>query len=109
MPIAVTAPPGRLRPLLTGLLVAALLVGTVGLLPGCTRPQSGLPDHGNRLQGSIASIADGDSFTLIDRDGRRVGIRIAGIDAPEKSQPHADTARDHLTQLLARGSIEVVP
>ena len=109
MPTAVTAPHELRRPALAGLLAAIALTGAALLLPGCTRPQSDGTGQGTRLRGSIAAIADGDSFTLVDTDGRRIGVRIAGIDSPEKSQPHADAARDHLAQLLALGSIEILP
>ena len=109
MPTAVTAPPKPRRSLLAALLSAVLLSSVAAFLPGCTRPQSGDTGQGTRLQGSIAAVSDGDSFTLVDADGRRIGIRIAGIDAPEKSQPHADAARDHLARMLALGSIEILP
>ena len=76
---------------------------------GCGRH---VPEHTPRagvLSGRIASIADGDSFTLIADDGRRIGVRLGGIDAPEKGQPHADRARDNLARLLARGALEIEP
>ena len=79
------------------------------LAPGCSR---NLPDHTPRpsvLSGRIGSIADGDSFTLIADDGRRIGVRVGGIDAPEKGQPHADQSRDNLVRLLARGALEIEP
>ena len=86
-----------------------MLAALVLLVPGCSR---NLPDHTPRpsvLSGRIGSIADGDSFTLIADDGRRIGVRIGGIDAPEKGQPHADQSRDNLARLLARGALEIEP
>ncbi|MBP6817648.1 MAG: thermonuclease family protein [Burkholderiaceae bacterium] len=86
-----------------------MLAALVLLAPGCSR---NLPDHTPRpsvLSGRIGSIADGDSFTLIADDGRRIGVRVGGIDAPEKGQPHADQSRDNLVRLLARGALEIEP
>jgi endonuclease YncB( thermonuclease family) len=86
-----------------------MLAALVLLAPGCSR---NAPDHTPRpgvLSGRIGSIADGDSFTLIADDGRRIGVRIGGIDAPEKGQPHADQSRDNLARLLARGALEIEP
>ena len=86
-----------------------MLAALVLLAPGCSR---NVPDHTPRpgvLSGRIGPIADGDSFTLIADDGRRIGVRIGGIDAPEKGQPHADQSRDNLARLLARGGLEIEP
>lgn len=86
-----------------------MLAALVLLAPSCSR---NAPDHTPRpgvLSGRIGSIADGDSFTLIADDGRRIGVRIGGIDAPEKGQPHADQSRDNLARLLARGALEIEP
>ncbi|MFP5406799.1 MAG: thermonuclease family protein [Gammaproteobacteria bacterium] len=55
---------------------------------------------------SIA-ISDGDSFEVRRLDGRRVRIRLAGIDAPEKSQPWANVARDRLGALLRGRTLSV--
>jgi endonuclease YncB( thermonuclease family) len=76
---------------------------------GCSRHA---PDQAPRpgvLTGRIATIADGDSFTMTSQDGRRIGVRIGGIDAPEKGQPFADRSRDNLVRLLGRGTLEVEP
>jgi endonuclease YncB( thermonuclease family) len=53
------------------------------------------------LHGRLIRVQDGDSFLLRGADGARRRIRIAGIDAPEKGQPYAETAGDHLATLLA--------
>jgi endonuclease YncB( thermonuclease family) len=36
--------------------------------------------------GKVLAVSDGDTFT-IESEGRRVRIRICGIDAPERGQP----------------------
>lgn len=93
----------------TGLRRRAILATLALLASACSRH---VPDHPSRagvLTGRIGSIADGDSFTLIANDGRRIGVRIGGIDAPERGQPHADRARDNLARLLALGALEIEP
>jgi endonuclease YncB( thermonuclease family) len=53
------------------------------------------------------SIADGDSFEARSADGKKIRIRLAGIDAPEKSQPWANKSREKLREFLGRDEFEV--
>lgn len=46
------------------------------------------------------SVDDGDSFVARRADGTKIRVRLAGIDAPEKSQPWANAARQKLRGLL---------
>jgi endonuclease YncB( thermonuclease family) len=53
--------------------------------------------------GTVTRIFDGDSFLVRPaggRDGREVDVRLIDIDAPEKTQPHADRAREALERLI---------
>ena len=59
--------------------------------------------------GRAARVYDGDSFALLAADGRRLQIRISGIDAPEKGQPFSERSRRHLTELLAQRELVVAP
>lgn len=45
------------------------------------------------LEGRVVGIADGDTVTVLAEGHRRVQIRIAGIDAPEKRQPFGQSAK----------------
>ncbi len=54
---------------------------------------------------SVAEIFDGDSFNLKAKDGAIVRVRIAGIDAPAKTQPYSAKAKDSLAALLHSGPI----
>jgi endonuclease YncB( thermonuclease family) len=106
-------PPGR-RSIVTGLLGLATIA-----LGACGRLQA--PVDASRHEGDAAAppatrdpdapiverVADGDSFTARLPDGRQLGIRIAGIDAPERDQPWADASRDHLEALLARPGLRI--
>ncbi len=51
------------------------------------------------LEGRVASIADGDTITLLDSNRQQHRIRLAGIDAPEKGQPFGQRSKQHLAEL----------
>lgn len=57
----------------------------------------------------LARLFDGDSFELTDRLGRRVSVRLYGVDAPEKDQPFGDASRRHLYKLMKGHSFRVQP
>ena len=49
--------------------------------------------------GKVVAIADGDTLTLlVDKTQHR--IRIDGIDAPERTQPYSQRARQSLEDLV---------
>jgi micrococcal nuclease len=52
-------------------------------------------------------IQDGDSFIARLQDGSRLTVRLSGIDAPERSQPHADESRQNLQRLLQGRSLQI--
>ncbi len=54
---------------------------------------------GEQIEGRLAVLQDGDSFIALTSQGR-ITIRIAGIDAPERSQAYAGNSRGQLQQLL---------
>ena len=86
-------------------LVAGAL-GFGGLLPGDARDSSRALPAGPYI---IKSVHDGDSFNLQAKDNSTVRIRIAGIDAPEKSQPYSQKARAALQDMLNSGPIRLEP
>ena len=49
--------------------------------------------------GTIVGIADGDTLTLLDGGKATHRIRIDGIDAPERTQPYGQRARQSLADL----------
>lgn len=50
-------------------------------------------------QWQIDKVLDGDSIVLRDRNGQRLSVRLAGIDAPERGQAYADRSRQNLRNL----------
>ena len=75
---------------------------TVGLLLF-----TGVPATATTLTGRVISIADGDTFTLVDAAMKQTRIRLAEIDAPEKSQPYGQKSRWHLSKLVFGKSVNV--
>lgn len=73
-------------------------------LVGCSEPLRSGPSPGPY---SVAEVFDGDSFNLRAANQSVVRIRIAGIDAPEKTQPYSAKAKASLESLLAQGSIRL--
>ena len=49
--------------------------------------------------GTVVRIVDGDTLTLLDTSRVRHRIRLDGIDAPERSQPYGQRARESLEGL----------
>jgi endonuclease YncB( thermonuclease family) len=49
-------------------------------------------------------VFDGDSFEARDADGRRVEVRLFGIDAPERRQPWSRKSREALRSMV-RGQV----
>jgi endonuclease YncB( thermonuclease family) len=55
----------------------------------------------NTLQGKVVKVADGDTVTIVDNQGQKHRIRLAGIDAPEKNQPYGDVSTKGLIELVS--------
>lgn len=53
--------------------------------------------YAETLSGRIVGVNDGDTVTLLDAAHQQHKIRLAGIDAPEKSQPFGQRAKAHLS------------
>lgn len=66
----------------------------------------GLP---SRIEGRALDVADGDTFVLLDMQGRRWRVRLAGIDAPENAQPWSDRSRLQLVEWLRDRQISLEP
>lgn len=90
----------------TGLLAAGLSLLLVG--PAIARPAQPRSSRAP-FTASLGSIDDGDSFSAHRPDGTRVRIRLAGIDAPERTQAWAGVARRRLAVLLDVRSLKIVP
>lgn len=45
------------------------------------------------IQGRVVKVADGDTFTIVDRFHKKTKIRLHGIDCPEKGQDYFQVAK----------------
>ncbi len=77
--------------------------------PDVDPPRPPATRSGQSISGRATRIHDGDSFAMLATDGRRLTIRISGIDAPEKGQPFADRSRQHLVELIADRDLAIAP
>ena len=59
------------------------------------------------IRARVEHVSDGDSFHARDHRGRKLEIRILGIDAPERHQPYAGEARAALIRMI-RGKAVVL-
>jgi endonuclease YncB( thermonuclease family) len=66
---------------------------------------AGCTDAGYRVD--RVEVFDGDSFTARDSDGRKVEIRLFGIDAPERRQAWSRRSREALRELVRDRSLEL--
>lgn len=57
------------------------------------------PAHAEQLRGKVVGVADGDTITLLDGQRQQHRVRLDGIDAPERSQPFGQRARQSLAEL----------
>lgn len=52
------------------------------------------------IEGRVVAVADGDTLTVLDSNNEQFKIRLAGIDAPEKSQPFGARSKENLSNLV---------
>ncbi len=91
----------RIAAVWLALLLAAAVAGCDrGSLNGTAPLPPSTPDRTRLVGARVVHVADGDSFEARLSDGRRSGVRIGGIDAPESRQPWADRSRRHLRELI---------
>lgn len=63
--------------------------------------------HAAEFDGQAVGISDGDTLTVQTDDGRRVRVRLAGIDAPEHDQPYGTAATHSLAALALNRTVRV--
>ncbi len=59
------------------------------------------------LQGKVIGVSDGDTITVLDASRVARKVRLAGIDAPEKSQAFGDRSKQHLSELVFGKTVDV--
>jgi endonuclease YncB( thermonuclease family) len=66
-----------------------------------------LPAHADTLTGTVVAVADGDTITVLDANHEQHKIRLAGIDAPEKSQPFGQNSKQSMSTLIFGKEVDV--
>lgn len=54
----------------------------------------------SELQGRVVGVSDGDTITVLDAKNQQHKVRLAGIDAPEKSQAFGQASKKQLSELV---------
>ena len=75
-------------------IAAAALAVAVGLV------------HAHDVGGQVVAVQDGDTVTILDSARVQHRVRIAGIDAPEKSQPYGEVSKQSLARLVRGQHVE---
>jgi len=75
------------------------------VLGGAACAQGGAPSIAKSaapwsVKGTVTKVVDGDTLHVVDGAQQLHKIRIAGIDTPERGQPHVRTSRAHLARLV---------
>jgi endonuclease YncB( thermonuclease family) len=63
--------------------------------------------HAETLTGKVVKITDGDTLVVLDASQTQHKVRLAGIDAPETSQPFGQRSKEALSALVAGQPVEV--
>ena len=83
------------------LLALAILIAVLCLL---LRPQK----FPRRFHAHVTYVCDGDSVWVRTWYGRRIKLRLLGIDAPETKQPSGRVSRECLHWLIGDRGVEVM-
>lgn len=66
----------------------------------------GVSEELHQITSVVVGVHDGDSLTIVAQ-GKRVSVRLKGIDAPELSQPFGSNARQALASLVLNRPVTV--
>jgi endonuclease YncB( thermonuclease family) len=73
---------------------------------GAAREGNPIPDFD--LTGRVVRVADGDTVSILDRNNEQHKVRLYGIDTPERDQPHGQSAKRALSNLVDDQQVGVV-
>lgn len=55
----------------------------------------------------VVKIIDGDTIKIIQNKTKKIKCRLAGIDAPEKSQAYGEISKKNLSRLIYKKTVDV--
>jgi len=61
----------------------------------------------NEIHGRVVGVSDGDTITILDAKNQQYKIRLAGIDAPEKSQAFGQASKKQLSELVFGATVVI--
>jgi endonuclease YncB( thermonuclease family) len=85
----------------------AVAAAVVSAVVAASAPFCPATDAQGRPAWRVEMINDGDTVTCLDTEGRRVRVRLVGIDAPELDQPTGRESRAALVAKLTGGLVRV--
>lgn len=65
------------------------------------------PAFADSLTGKVVKITDGDTVHVLQSNHVKEKIRLAGIDSPERKQPHGNKAKQYLASLIGNKFVTV--
>lgn len=60
------------------------------------------------FHGKIVGISDGDTFKVLYQGKKEIKVRLNHIDAPEKGQPYANTAKKYASDLCFGKEVKII-
>lgn len=78
-----------------------------GRKPGFVETPKEKPEPLRKLVGRCVSVPDGDTIGVRPNGGQLYQVELLRIDAPEADQPHGETSKRFLSDLLLNKSVEV--
>lgn len=90
------------------MLFAAALVSVLGCSDASTPAGASAQEPaGEFIHARVNRVYDGDSFRAFTKDGTKLEVRLAEIDAPEKGDPWANRARDALQKSIGDRDVAI--
>jgi len=79
----------------------------IAAIPAVSASPVAVANELNKFAAKVVGITDGDTVDARDARGLTYSIRLAGIDAPETSQPFGSESTQHLTSLVSGKSVNL--
>lgn len=69
-----------------------------------------IPAFAETISGNVISVADGDTLTILNSENIQIKVRLAAIDAPEKTQAFGNRSKQSLSDMCfgRQAKVEVV-
>ncbi len=61
--------------------------------------------HGKEIKGVVQKIIDGDSLIIKIKEGKKIEVRLYGIDSPEYDQPYSNLSKRYLVEKILKKTV----